>query len=166
MDAARRCGSRNVNVDGKVDAADLNIVALNWIMEVDGGGCDGDFNGDGTVDATDLNPIGLNWPGAVGGGRAVARTPKAALSLARPVVALPVDGVVRASLTSTEPRPSDSTSAMPEVVDFVLARTSYRRHREAEYRRLTRQSLEPNDGPSKLVDRGLGNTFHRRDQNA
>ena len=46
--------------DGIVDAADLNIVALNWGQNVTSA-LDGDFNGDGVVNAVDLNLLALFW---------------------------------------------------------------------------------------------------------
>ena len=47
--------------DGHTDAADLNILGLNWQTTVAGGIADADFNLDGFVDASDLNVIGSNW---------------------------------------------------------------------------------------------------------
>lgn len=50
----------DINMDGKVDATDLNIIGLNWQM--DGKTAEeGDLTGDGVVNAADLNIIGLNW---------------------------------------------------------------------------------------------------------
>ena len=43
-----------------VDAADLNILSLNWGQNVTSAR-DGDFNGDGVVDAIDLNLLALFW---------------------------------------------------------------------------------------------------------
>ena len=51
----------DANGDGRVNAADLNILGGNWQMEVTGGIADGDFNEDGFVNATDLNILGGNW---------------------------------------------------------------------------------------------------------
>ena len=50
----------DANRDGRVDAADLNILALTWQQTVTPS-IGADFNGDGFVDATDLNAIALNW---------------------------------------------------------------------------------------------------------
>ena len=50
----------DANLDGNVNAADLNIVGLNWQTPT-GGWSNGDFNCDGKVDAADLNLLGLNW---------------------------------------------------------------------------------------------------------
>lgn len=52
------------NLDGRVDAQDLNAVGLNW-LGTDKVWSDGDFNGDGVVNAEDLNDLGLNWLQAV-----------------------------------------------------------------------------------------------------
>ena len=50
----------DANLDGRVDAGDLNEVAINWQGE-DRGWREGDFNGDGVVDAGDLNLVAVNW---------------------------------------------------------------------------------------------------------
>jgi hypothetical protein len=50
----------DANLDGKIDATDLNDVALNWHSDAIGWSR-GDFNADGRVDATDLNRLALNW---------------------------------------------------------------------------------------------------------
>ena len=51
----------DTNLDGEVNAADLNVVALNWRSEMATSWSQGDFNGDGKVDALDLNSLALNW---------------------------------------------------------------------------------------------------------
>jgi hypothetical protein len=51
----------DANLDGKVDAMDLNQVGINW-QRMDGAGwSNGDFTGDGAVTAQDLDEIGINW---------------------------------------------------------------------------------------------------------
>ena len=50
----------DANGDGKVDAADLNILALSWQRSVTTG-TGADFTGNGFVDAQDLNVLALNW---------------------------------------------------------------------------------------------------------
>ena len=50
----------DANNDGKVDAADLNILALSWQQSV-APSSGADFNGDGFIDAADLNELALNW---------------------------------------------------------------------------------------------------------
>ena len=50
----------DANGDGRVDAADLNAVGINWQMG-DKTLADGDFDGDGFVGVADLNILGVNW---------------------------------------------------------------------------------------------------------
>ena len=50
----------DANLDGRVDAADLNALALHWREEV-ASWEQGDFNGDGLANAADLNDLALNW---------------------------------------------------------------------------------------------------------
>ena len=50
----------DANLDGMVDAQDLNAVGSNW-LGTDKVWSGGDFNGDGIVNAKDLNRVGLNW---------------------------------------------------------------------------------------------------------
>jgi hypothetical protein len=51
----------DANLDGAVDAADLNRVALNWQSPTTTSWALGDFTSDGHTDAADLNLIALNW---------------------------------------------------------------------------------------------------------
>ena len=51
----------DANLDGVVDAIDLNRVGVNWLSRDCSGWARGDFNGDGVVDSGDLNIVGLNW---------------------------------------------------------------------------------------------------------
>ena len=50
----------DANLDLKVDAADLNTLALHWQQGV-GAWQDADFNDDGIVNAADLNLLAINW---------------------------------------------------------------------------------------------------------
>ena len=59
----------DANLDGRVDAEDLNILALNWQQAVVGF-TDADFDGNGFVDAADLNLLALNWQFGVPEGEA------------------------------------------------------------------------------------------------
>jgi hypothetical protein len=52
--------SGDSNLDGSVDAVDLNNLALNWRQEV-ASWSGGDFKADGFVDSGDLNELALNW---------------------------------------------------------------------------------------------------------
>jgi hypothetical protein len=71
----------DANLDGRVNAQDLNVVGLNWQAS---GDClawaDGNFDGDDDVDAGDLNTIGLKWQQGVAA-VAAARVPRAALAV-------------------------------------------------------------------------------------
>ncbi len=60
----------DVNMDGRVDVADLNIIGLNWRMEGKTK-AEGDLTGDGIVDAADLNIMALDWQKGVPAGAAV-----------------------------------------------------------------------------------------------
>ncbi len=50
----------DTNLNGMVDAGDLNDLALNWRHNIALWSA-GDFNADGNVDAADLNSLALNW---------------------------------------------------------------------------------------------------------
>lgn len=49
----------DANLDGKVNATDLNVAGINWLRGAQWSG--GDFNGDGLVNAGDLNILAINW---------------------------------------------------------------------------------------------------------
>ena len=50
----------DANLDGVVNAIDLNAIGTNWLRH-DAGWCGGDFTADGVVDARDLNHVAANW---------------------------------------------------------------------------------------------------------
>ena len=50
----------DANLDGVVNAPDLNALGGNWQQDVDSW-ASGDFNGDGAANASDLNIVGGNW---------------------------------------------------------------------------------------------------------
>jgi hypothetical protein len=54
----------DANLDGRVDALDLNVVSTYW-QGRDKVWAQGDFTGDGVVDADDLNQLALNWQSGV-----------------------------------------------------------------------------------------------------
>jgi hypothetical protein len=63
------------NLDGKVDAIDLNNLALKWRQ--DGAfWSTGDFNADGIVNSSDLNGLALNWRSELTAGSASAPVPE------------------------------------------------------------------------------------------
>lgn len=56
--------SGDADLNGTVDAADLNALALNWQQNVTRWS-GGDFTGNGAVNAADLNRLALNWQSSV-----------------------------------------------------------------------------------------------------
>lgn len=58
----------DANLDGIVDANDLNVLGLRWQQDATSW-CQGDFNRDGTINASDLNDVGQNWLTDVTGGQ-------------------------------------------------------------------------------------------------
>ena len=51
----------DTNLDGRVNATDLNNLALNWQQNSNAAWSGGDFTADGMVDVTDLNQLALHW---------------------------------------------------------------------------------------------------------
>jgi hypothetical protein len=80
----------DTNLDGTVDAIDLNRVGRNWQRAGDLGWSDGDVNCDHVVDDRDLNLIASNWPAVAI--RITPRGPRAAIS-ARVVKINPVAAI-------------------------------------------------------------------------
>ena len=50
----------DANLDGSVNALDMNVIGQNWLDSVDSWN-GGDLNGDGVVDTADLNLLGKYW---------------------------------------------------------------------------------------------------------
>ncbi len=55
----------DTNLDGRVNSADLNRVALSWQSAAATSWSQGDFIGDGNVNSSDLNDLALNWRSGV-----------------------------------------------------------------------------------------------------
>ena len=73
------------NLDGQVDAVDLNRVGIHWQNMGGESWSTGDFTCDGNVTTSDLNQLGLNWQFGVAAPAQAARAPRAALSaISRP----------------------------------------------------------------------------------
>ena len=70
----------DINGDEVVDAADLNILGINW-QKSPATSAEGDLNSDGRIDAGDLNVLGLNWRNVCG---PAAAHPPAASSVPEP----------------------------------------------------------------------------------
>ena len=66
----------DTNLDGIVDAGDLNEVGLSWQQMVAPPWSQGDFNASGFVDAGDLNLLGLNWQESILPAAASAAVPE------------------------------------------------------------------------------------------
>ena len=71
----------DVNLDGRVDAQDSNILGINWVQETGGGWCHGDTSLDGRVDARDKGETQLHW---MIGGRSPA-TPSNVVEIGQPL---------------------------------------------------------------------------------
>ena len=68
----------DADLDGTVDATDLNVLGLHWQVTNATSWEQGDFDGDGNVNATDLNAVGVNW---------LKRAPEEATAVPEPSVA-------------------------------------------------------------------------------
>ena len=65
----------DANLDGSVNATDLNALALSWRTNTTSW-AHGDFTADGKVDAADLNALALNWRRGVVAAPSVAAVPE------------------------------------------------------------------------------------------
>ena len=78
----------DTNLDGIVNASDLNAIGLSWQSDASNW-TEGDLNADGVVNATDLNLIGLNWQqsiAAAGAEQAAVPEPSSIVLLASMLV--------------------------------------------------------------------------------
>ena len=110
----------DANLDGTVNALDLNALALNWQQSVIGW-CAGDFTADGIVNSQDLNQLALNWQADAAA--AAARLPRAAL-------AIQVDPITRGRMRLihfVEDDRSEYTDAVVRNVDQRAAQVSRRK---------------------------------------
>jgi hypothetical protein len=64
------------NLDLKVDASDLNNMAVNW-QGSPNSWMGGDFDGSGSVDAGDLNLLALSWQQSIAAGAQAVPEPSA-----------------------------------------------------------------------------------------
>jgi hypothetical protein len=65
----------DANLDGTVNATDLNALAVNWQSD-SAVWSSGDFTGEGSVNASDLNVIGSNWRKSIGSAAAAHNVPE------------------------------------------------------------------------------------------
>ncbi len=106
----------DTNLDGDVDAGDLNVVGINWRQNVSGWS-QADFNGDGVVNATDLNAIGVNWLHGVAAAASSGRVPRAPLAAQIDAAhAAPVDAVIPAEIMSPQTPQTSPTESETSVL--------------------------------------------------
>jgi hypothetical protein len=127
----------DANLDGIVDAADLNQVGLHWQQQTCHGWADGDFTGDGAVTALDLNELGINWQRNVVAPAEANRIPRAPLGMrTSTIVDFAVEELTR-EMTPVEQAADVVDSSDDHHVQRLL--TSQSRHtirwREIEHRR-------------------------------
>ena len=79
--------SGDANLDGHVDATDLNALAIHWTTDVALWSA-GDFQPDGMIDSIDLNEIGVNWQQSVPQLTATVPEPKTSFVMGCFLVAL------------------------------------------------------------------------------
>ena len=60
----------DTNLDGLVNAGDLNDLGVNWQLMAATSWGQGDFNYDSSINAADLNELGVNWLSDVTAGAA------------------------------------------------------------------------------------------------
>jgi hypothetical protein len=116
----------DANLDGKVNATDLNQVGINWQSAAGVGWANGDFSGDDQVNAADLNLLGINWrsgEAAAAEGSNRLRVPRAPLAAAvgRPTAI--VDAVFA--------RETDVHSSIPTISEPWISGTAELNVREA-----------------------------------
>jgi hypothetical protein len=66
----------DTNLDGDVDAGDLNNIGQNWQSTNAMSWEQGDFDGDHVVDASDLNSVGINWQHGVAAAASATSVPE------------------------------------------------------------------------------------------
>ncbi len=71
----------DANLNGEVDALDLNALGLNWQSADATSWAQGDFNGDGNVNASDLNGLALNWRSGVAAAASTQAVPEPSSAL-------------------------------------------------------------------------------------
>ena len=150
--------SADSNLDGRVDAIDLNQVGINWQQSGDFGWSDGDFTCNGRVDSADLNEVGMHWRFGVAARAKAPRVPRAPLASGRTVVQADLaiagtrDEVKRiASTESYTPMESDLT-------DEIHRATRRRADRLTRQRRSQMDSSE-----SRAAEKILDELFKRID---
>ena len=102
----------DTNLDGDVDAGDLNVIGINWRQDV-AGWSQADFNADGIVSASDLDEIGRNWQHGVAAAASAGRVPRAPLAAQIDAAhAVPADAVIPAEITTPETQRTPRTESV------------------------------------------------------
>jgi hypothetical protein len=78
----RPYASGDADLDGDVDAGDLNSLGIHWGAD-EAGWSAGDFTGDAAVTALDLNALALNWRRGAIAAVVMSRVPRAPLPASR-----------------------------------------------------------------------------------
>ena len=129
--------SGDSNLDGAVDAVDLNAFGVHWLSTGELSWSQGNFNCDDRVDVVDLNRIGVNWEG---GGAAMSHVPRALLSA----------GAAQSDSTDSAVRPvriaqSANTIESPSRVSDSTTRTRNAWSRATHARRQRSEALVADD---------------------
>ena len=152
--------SGDANLNGIVDAQDLNVVGQAWLQQVDGW-CAGDFTADGLVDPGDLNELGQNWQ--MSAPLAAARAPRAPLAAGAAGAA---DDVLAPAITDFG-RSGNTVFVLPMRDLAALDDTStveshvseqprsQRRQLKNQYRRGTKEAEERSGDVAAVVDQLL-----------
>ena len=147
----------DINLDGKVDGIDLNVVGKHWQQSVSSWS-QGDFNGDGIVDAWDLNKIGQSWPRQDANG---SRMPRAAFAVRLPAYpgmpprwVISKDGIPIAGAINVVLDPATNPTELPTwtTVDPCRNITPERMPRRTTHIRSRRVGACPVSGP---MERGI-----------
>ena len=134
------------NLDGQVNAADLNKVGLRW-QQSGASWATGDFTCDGNVTVADLNLIGVNW--LFGATPHAARVPRAPLVAAVAMVPKVTDQAV---IELVEESPIMMIADMADQPNSS-ARHGKRNHAYARRSPQHNRSQELNDVHAILIDR-------------
>lgn len=115
----------DANLDGTVDAADLNAMALKWSENIVKWS-QGDFNADGFIDAKDLNALALNWQETALANSSTQDSASAAPLPSSRSVAPSISGARSVTLSplSLSGTQSGSPTAMGDASDNVPSRLS------------------------------------------
>ena len=147
----------DANLDGSVNALDLNEIGLHWQQPRCMTWSDGDFTGDGMVNATDLNVIGLNWLSTANGQRIAQqqRLPRAPLSAAvdnSAFGAAQFSDVDATQATQDDAQPATTAKSLQDTRSTPTPRRNLRHRRSLTHRTTPIPSSNPPQGESTPSD--------------